>query len=219
MPQGSVLGPKLFSIYVNDLPEAPSCCNLEMFADDTTLYCVGSSVDEVTINLQSALSEIAVWCKRNYLTIHPDKLEVMLMKSKEFIGPLKPIKLAEQNRNYVTTSKCLGFKIDHRLTWEHHITDLTTNMSNKLKQLRRFKSLPSQILETIYFKGIVPSVTYGIGVWGSCSEAKIERIERIHQRAARIILKVPQGKDQKQPTVVRRNGSRSSICTRKGYYA
>ena len=55
-------------------------------------------------------------------------------------------------------------------------------MSKKVKQLRRFKSLPSQILEQIYFKGILPSVTYGISVWENCSEAKLGSLEKIHLR-------------------------------------
>ena len=57
-----------FSIYVNDLPEVPSSGNLEMFADDTTSYCSGDSVDDVCANIQSSLEEIAKWCNRNYLT-------------------------------------------------------------------------------------------------------------------------------------------------------
>ena len=81
VPQGSLLGPRLFSIYVNDLPEVPSCKNLEnlMFADDTTFYCSGDSVDGVCVKIQSSLEEIAKWCNRNSLTIHPDKTEVMLL--------------------------------------------------------------------------------------------------------------------------------------------
>ena len=62
-------------------------------------------------------------------------------------------------------------------------------MSKKVKQLCRFKSLPSQILEPIYFKGILPSVTYGISVWGNCSEAKLGGLEKIYLSAAKLIFK------------------------------
>ena len=57
----------------------------------------------------------------------------------------------------------VGFRIDRKLSWKHHTKDLKTSMTKKVKQLRRFKSLPSKILETIYFKGILPNITYGIG--------------------------------------------------------
>ena len=62
-------------------------------------------------------------------------------------------------------------------------------LTKKVKLLRRFKSLPSQILEPIYFKGILPSVTYGISVWGNCSEAKLDGLEKNHLSAAKLIFK------------------------------
>ena len=162
---------------------------MEMFADDTTLYCIGDSIDDVCSKIQASITEIAKWCNRNTLTIHPNKTEVMLLTRKDFIGPLRPIKLGDHEISFVNKSHCLGFTIDNKLSWGYHIKDLTTSMSKKVKQLRRFKSLPSQILEQIYFKGILPSVTYGISVWGNCSEAKLGSLEKIHLSAAKLIFK------------------------------
>ena len=101
--QGSLLGPRLFSIYVNDLLEVPNCGNSEMFADNATFYSSGDSVDGVCVRSQSLLEEIAKWCNRNCLTIHPDKTEVMLLTRINFIGPLRPIKLGDNviNHNYI----------------------------------------------------------------------------------------------------------------------
>ena len=70
-----------------------------------------------------------------------------------------------------------SINIDNQLDWGHHIKDLETSMAKKVKQLQRFKSLPSSILESIYYKGILPSVTYGISVWGNCSVAKLPQLE------------------------------------------
>ena len=91
------MGPRLFRIYVNDLPEIPSRGYFKMFANDTTFYCSGDSVDGVCANIQSLLEEIVKWCP----TIHPDKTEVMLLTHINFIGPLRPI-------NFVTHSHSLG---------------------------------------------------------------------------------------------------------------
>lgn len=145
---------------------------MEIFADDTTLHCTGHSVDAVCVKIQSLLKEIAKWCKRNCLTIHPDKTEVMLLTRINFVGPLRPIKLGDNVINFVSYSHSLCFTIDNKLSWGHHIKDLATSMAKKVKQLRRFKSLPSPILESIYYKGIIPYITCGISVWGSCSDAK-----------------------------------------------
>ena len=113
----------------------------------------------------------------------------MLLTRKDFIGPLRSIKLGDHVISFVNKTHCLGFTIDNKLSWGYHIKDLTTSMTKKVKLLHRFKSLPSQILEPIYFKGILPSVTYGISVWGNCSEAKLDGLEKIHLRAAKLIFK------------------------------
>ena len=225
MPQGSVLGPKLFSILVNDLPDVPSTGSLEMFADDTEFYCIGDTMDEVTINIQTALDEISTWCKQNSLTIHPDKTEVMLMSKKPLIGPVRPIKIEDHIINYVSESKCLGMTVDSKLNWESHIKNCASNMNSKIKQLKRMKSLPTEVLETIYFKGILPGSTYGISVWGNCSSTKMEHLEKVHRRAACIIHKIPRGTDNKDVLKkanwksVQYMYKRKVIClTHKAYY-
>ena len=117
-----------------------------------------------SVLIQSSLGEIAKWCNTHCLTNHPDKTEVMLLTPINFIGPLRPIKLSDNVIRFVSLSHSMGFTIDNQLNW---IKDLATSMAKKVKQLRRFKSLPSAILESIYYKGILPSVTYGISVWGN----------------------------------------------------
>ena len=74
VPQGSLLGPRLFAVQVNNLPNGPSTGTLEMFEDDTEYNCVGKTVDEVMSLLQPGISEISEWCKSNSLTIHPSKI-------------------------------------------------------------------------------------------------------------------------------------------------
>ena len=81
VPQGSLLGPRLFGIQVADLLEVPSEGGLEMCADDTEYYYIGNSVDEVTLIIQKSLDEVNEWCMKNFLSIHPDKMEVMIISS------------------------------------------------------------------------------------------------------------------------------------------
>ena len=116
----------------------------------------------------------------------------MLLTRINFIGPLRPIKLGDNVIDFVSHSLSLGFTVDNQLNWGHHIKDLATSMAKKVEQLQRFKSLLSPIWETIYYKGILPSVTYGISVWGNCSVAKLPHLEKIHLSATELIFKLPE---------------------------
>ena len=72
MPQGSLLGPRLFGIKVTDLPECTENGIIEMFADDTESYCIGDSPDEVTLGLQVILQDINLWCRKKWSN-HPPR--------------------------------------------------------------------------------------------------------------------------------------------------
>ena len=78
--QGSILGPILFALYTSDLPKAVNTATTFLYADDTTMYCVGESVDQVTTTLNKALEELALWCKHISLVLHAKKCERMILK-------------------------------------------------------------------------------------------------------------------------------------------
>ena len=87
-PQSSLLGPRLFLMQVDDFPEALSKGQLEMYADDTTIYCAGSTMNEICEGLQIMLRDIHQWCANNRLTIHPEKSKAMILNRHKYIGPL-----------------------------------------------------------------------------------------------------------------------------------
>ena len=92
VPQGSLLRPKLFLIFVNDLPDCLSNGEIHLYSDDTTAIVIGKNEDEVVTLLNIIFSEISTWCSTNNLKIHPTKCKVMLISRKRFTGPLKPVK-------------------------------------------------------------------------------------------------------------------------------
>ena len=88
VPQGSILGPKLFSIFVNGLPESITSGDLFMFADDTTIFTISKNIDNIILMLQSVLHQLYTWCQSNRLIAHESKTEALKISNQNFIGPL-----------------------------------------------------------------------------------------------------------------------------------
>ena len=187
VPRGSLLGPKLFLIFVNDLPDCISNGEIHLYADDATAFAIGKNEDEVVTLLNIIFSEISKWCSINSLKIHPSKCKVMLISRKSFTGPLKPVKWGNKFLEYTDKVKVLGIYIDNKLPWKPHIKELTKSFNAQLKSLKRISYLSTKELESIYFKLIIPHLKYCISVWGNCSTSTFEPIEALHVKAARLI--------------------------------
>ena len=188
IPQGSVLGPILFTLFTNDLPAAITMGSLFMYADDTSIFCIGESADAAIASLNRALQEVYRWCLENRLTPHPAKSEVMLISTQAIIRPLPPIFLGKSVLSYVTKSRLLGMIVGDKLTWIPHMLELKKNFANKIDLLRRSRFLPKYVLLKFYFSVILPSVKYGIILWGSCTNSDLLcSIEKLHCRAAKIV--------------------------------
>ena len=91
VPQGSLLGPRLFITYVNDLPDNIRSDEVCMCADDTTIYTIGNTTDEVAIALQVILDQLQTWCHKNRLIIHEGKCDTVFLDTKPFNAPLRPL--------------------------------------------------------------------------------------------------------------------------------
>ena len=200
IPQGSILGPILFSIFCNDLPEIiqDDEGEFEMYANDTTVYVIGPNPYIVANILNVILQKLSRWCLENLLTFHSGKTEYMLLRSSRFIGPLQQIKLGDSNIKLVNTKICLGLKVDSRLKWDTHAMEVVKSCHKKLNLLKSFHFLPLQARLDFYFKVILQTITYGILIWGSVEKTIFDNLERIHIRAARIIYHYTWDKPSKE---------------------
>ena len=100
--------------------------------------------------------------------------------------------IGNETISWVCHARLLGITIDHKLTWTKYLTELRENFVNKLNLLRKCTFLTKQFLLDLYFKTILPSVTYGITLWGICDNCDhIKSLQALHCRAERIIFNLP----------------------------
>ena len=104
----------------------------------------------------------------------------------QFVGPVQAVSLGNSVVTQVKSSRSLGVEIDSDLNWNVHVKELIKSSSQKLNLLRSLYFLPIKARVIFYFKVILPSVTYGLVVWGSCGKSLFDELEKIHVHAAKM---------------------------------
>jgi len=164
VPQGSVLGPLLFSVYVNDLP----CfikCNCEMFADDTTLFCSDSDSSRLTSKLQYSIDRLIIWTQLNHMSLNAQKTKCMYVsarqKRQKMNDRFQPLLLNNGIVEEVDSHKILGVTMDKNMTWTDHIMSLGKRLAHRLLQLSKIKHFLNNHSRKLFFCGyILPIIDY-----------------------------------------------------------
>ena len=185
IPQGSILGPLFFSIYINDIVKTSTKFSYLMYADDTTIYFNLEdfpSIDRETL-INTELNKIDTWLKLNKLTMNVDKSKSMLFHKRRKVNPIN-IKIDHRTIERVSQFSFLGIMIDENLTWKNHVNMITNKLSKIIGILHRLKYIyPKHILLTIYNSLFIPHVNFGSLVWGTT----IECISKLQKKAIRTI--------------------------------
>ena len=191
VPQGSNLGPLLFLLYINDLPNCLDSSVPALFADDTNLTVSGSTTCEIQEKLEKDLNNIHMWLLANKLTLNVNKTEYMLIGSRQRQSQIntEPIlSIGSESIKRVSSTKTLGVIVDECITWKDHIDKVAKKASKGIGILRRSKDLlDKDTLKTIYSAFVLPHFDYCALVWDNCSQTLQNKLQKLQNKAGRII--------------------------------
>ena len=184
VPQGSILGPLLFLIYINDIINSSNLFKFILYADDTTLIVPSLSAKNVKL-VNEELVKIHSWLSHNRLSVNVNKTKFILFHNKrKLVSNNIVLKINDSNIQKTDCFDFLGITINENMNWKPHIDKVSNKISRYIGILNKLKCfMPFNILKTLYNSLILPHLTYGILAWGFSTE----RLFKLQKRAIRLI--------------------------------
>ena len=186
VPQGSVIGPLLFLIFINDIPDGLSS-QIRLFADDTIIYRPISSPDD-TLALQEDIAKLDKWSNDWQMEFHPHKCYVLhITRSRK--PQITKYFLYKQELKAVPNTKYLGVTVSADLRWNTHISNIRNKAMASLRFLRRNLNVSSVPIKTrAYFSYVHPQLEYASIVWDPFTQKNVNMLEMVQRRSARWVL-------------------------------
>jgi hypothetical protein len=189
VPQGSVLGPLLFLIFINDIAHVVHHCHIRLFADDTCLFIEVNNYEETTRKLNEDLSHIVDWSNKWLVDFSPHKTKQMIITNRD-PQDIPVVLFNNHPVERVTEHKHLGLTFSNDLTWKSHVYNIAKKAYNCLGILRPLKmKLDRRSLETLYKGFIRPILEYADVVWHIPADHRqvLNILERVQLEAARLV--------------------------------
>ena len=187
--QGSILGSLLFLLYINDLCDVSHRVSFIQFADDTSIYCTGSSLESACETLEIEMISICEWLNNNKLFLNVSKTNYMIMTpSARELSDEITIQLNGQKIERVTETKFLGVILDHKLTFKSHIDYISNKIAKCIGIISKARrALSTYSLRMLYMALVQPYLFYCVEIWGHTYASYTKKLSILQKRLVRII--------------------------------
>ena len=188
VPQGSVLGPLLFLVFIDDVARSVNYCNIRMFADDTCLFITVDNREDAAALVNQDLVQISNWADEWLVDFSPAKTKGMIISNKDHLEEHPQMVFNNHVIDDVTSHKHLGVTLARDLRWTAHINNVVRNGTQRLDLMRGLKyTVDRRSLEVIYMSFVRPCLEYGDSLYAGTYEIDLSRLDELQVEAMRIV--------------------------------